>query len=309
VSATPRGAPVEGGPAVVGVGGGHGLAVTLSAARRYAGSVGAVVSVADDGGSSGRLRHALGVPAPGDVRRCLVALASAPEPWPSAFERRFDASAGELAGHPLGNLILAGLTVTTGDFVAAIEEAGRLLGAVGRVLPASSGPVVLRAVVDDGVIEGQAAIAAAGRVIRSVSTTGPQASLAVPDEVVGLLVAADQIVLGPGSLYTSVCAALAVPGLRSALAACRERVVFVANLRPSKEAIGLDLADHVAAVRAHGLDPGVVLSDPAGLERGDQARLAAALGPARLVEADLARPNGWSHDVSKLADALAGLAR
>ncbi|HEY2430548.1 MAG TPA: 2-phospho-L-lactate transferase CofD family protein, partial [Acidimicrobiales bacterium] len=127
-------------PAVVGLGGGHGLAVTLTAARRYASQITAVVSVADDGGSSGRLRHDLGIPAPGDVRRCLVALAAEPSgPWAQAFGSRFDR--GDLAGHALGNLVVAGLAETAGSFIAAIEEAGRLLDAQGRVLPATASSV------------------------------------------------------------------------------------------------------------------------------------------------------------------------
>jgi uncharacterized cofD-like protein len=120
---------------VVALGGGHGTAVTLRAARRYAGQITAVVSVADDGGSSGRLREILNVVALGDLRKCLVALASDDSPLARAFEHRFDE--GELAGHALGNLILAGLIEATGDLVSGVHEAADLLGAQGEVLPAT----------------------------------------------------------------------------------------------------------------------------------------------------------------------------
>src|SRR5213080_1682840 len=133
------------GPAVVALGGGHGLATALRAVRQYAGSITAVVSVADDGGSSGRLRRDLGVSPPGDIRRCLVALAGDDRVWASAFEHRF--RDGELEGHALGS------------FSAALDEAGRLLGTVGRVLPATVEPVVLKAELADCEVEGQVAVA------------------------------------------------------------------------------------------------------------------------------------------------------
>ena len=137
------GGPPPGGPAVVALGGGHGLATALAAVRRYAGSVTAVVSVADDGGSSGRLRKDHDVPAPGDLRKCLVALAASDTVWREAFEHRF--RGGDLDGHALGNLIIVGLTQVFGDFGRALEEAGRLLECAGRVLPATTDPVVLTA--------------------------------------------------------------------------------------------------------------------------------------------------------------------
>src|SRR5207248_2931368 len=128
-------------PRVVALGGGHGLAASLQAARRYARDITAIVSVADDGGSSGRLRRAFGIPAPGDLRRCLVALGDPDGLWARAFEHRFDT--GELEGHSFGNVIIAGLT-NVADFQTALQEAGRLVGAVGRVLPATREAVVLK---------------------------------------------------------------------------------------------------------------------------------------------------------------------
>ena len=288
-----------GGPRVAGLGGGHGLAVTLTAARRYASEITAVVSVADDGGSSGRLRHDLGIPAPGDVRRCLVALAADPlGPWATAFGARFDR--GELSGHALGNLVVAGLADTAGGFMGAIEEAGRLLEAQGRVLPATVDGVVLTATVGDRRLTGQKAIEESGGPVDRVAVE--PAGAPPPPEVLAALAEADQVVLGPGSLFTSVLAVAAVPAIRSALAARDGGVVFVCNLRPSKETVGFDVAAHVEALVRHGVNPDVVLADPATMEVG-------RVPAPRVVTAELAQPNQWSHDPDLLAAALAALAR
>ncbi len=150
------------GPSVVALGGGHGTAVTLRAARRYAGQVTAVVSVADDGGSSGRLRKLLNVVALGDLRMCLVALAAEDSALARAFEHRFEE--GELAGHALGNLILAGLVEATGDLVTGVQEAADLLGAAGDVLPATVERVVLKAESEGGQVAGQVAVSRAGNI-------------------------------------------------------------------------------------------------------------------------------------------------
>jgi uncharacterized cofD-like protein len=287
------------GPAVVGLGGGHGLAATLSAARHYAGDITAVVSVADDGGSSGRLRRDFGMPAPGDIRRCLVALSDDPEgAWAAAFGRRFEH--GDLAGHVLGNLVIAGLAETLGSFEAAIEEAARLLSVRGRVLPATVEPVVLVGEVSGQRLVGQKALEDAGGPITSVGID-PRGAPA-PAGVVAAIAAADQVVIGPGSLFTSVLAVLAVDAIRDAVAARSGGVVFVCNLRPSKETIGFDVAAHVDALARHGVVPDVVLVDFAGLEPGDLR-----IDGPRLATATLARANGWSHDVGRLADALAAL--
>jgi uncharacterized cofD-like protein len=286
------------GPAVVGLGGGHGLAATLAAARRYAGDITAVVSVADDGGSSGRLRKEFGIPAPGDVRRCLVELAASRDgAWARAFGMRFDR--GSLAGHALGNLVLAALSSTTGSFAGAIEEASSLLGTVGRVLPATAAPVVLTGVRDGQLVEGQTALMDGGGITSvAVSPEGAAAG----DGVVEAIEAADQVVLGPGSLFTSVLAVAVVPSIREALAARSGGVVFVCNLRPSKETFGFDVAMHLRALADHGVRPHAALVDPSGIEMGSVG------AGCPVVTAALARPNGWSHDVDRLAAALEGLA-
>jgi uncharacterized cofD-like protein len=284
------------GPAVVGLGGGHGLATTLAAVRRYASDITAVVSVADDGGSSGRLRRDFGIPAPGDVRRCLVALASDPTgPWASAFGMRFDR--GDVSGHVLGNLVLASLASTTGSFAAAVELAASLLGTVGRVLPATAGPVVLTGMRDGRPTEGQTALD--GGAVSAVAVA-PE-SAAAGEGVVEAIAAADQVILGPGSLFTSVLAVAVVPSIRAALAERSDGVVFVCNLKPSKETVGFDVAAHLRALLDHGVRPQVALVDPAGIALGDVPRA------VRVVTAPLARPNGWSHDIASLSRRLEAL--
>ncbi len=285
---------------VVALGGGHGLAASLRAVRRYADDICAIVSVADDGGSSGRLRAAFGIPPPGDLRRCLVALARSESLWTQAFEHRFDA--GELEGHAFGNLVIAGLADATGDFDAALVEAGRLLDTVGQVVPATRGPVVLKAVVQaasgDDSIQGQVAVAAAtGRIVGvSLVPADPDP----PPAALEALARADHVVIGPGSLFTSVLAVVAVPAIREALGATPGKKVYVCNLREQlPETAGYSVADHVDALRAHGLDVDVVLYHPGALPVG---RLAV---PG--IERPLARPDGLAHDPSRLAAALVEL--
>ena len=286
---------------VVALGGGHGLAATLGAARRYADELCAIVSVADDGGSSGRLRAAFGIPPPGDLRKCLVALADPASLWTAAFEHRFDA--GELQGHAFGNLVLAGLAESTGDFEKALAEAGRLLGAVGRVVPATTEPVVLKAVVrgpagdGGGSITGQVAVGSsegiAGVFLVPADARAPAAALRA-------LAEADQVVVGPGSLFTSVLAVVVVPAIREALARTPARKVYVCNLRPQlPETAGYDVAAHVDALRAHGLDIDVVLCQPDSLPVG--------LLDVECVQRPVALPDGTGHDPALLAAALQDL--
>ena len=286
------------GPAVVALGGGHGLATTLRAARHYAGRITAVVSVADDGGSSGRLREALGIPAPGDLRRCFGALADDDSLLAQAFEHRFDA--GELDGHPVGNLLIAGLAAASGDFVAALRETGRLVGAVGDVLPATPGPVVLVADLEDGTeVRGQVAVDNATR-IKTVRLE--PANPATPDAVVDAITTADQIVIGPGSLHTSVLAVLAVPAIKAAIHDASAKVVFVANLRAVRSTEGLDLANHIRALADHGISLDIVLID-------DQPGLSDGTLPAgiEVVRRPIARMDAPAHDPAQLAKALADL--
>ncbi len=293
------------GPSVVALGGGYGLSASLRAARRYAGEVTGVVSVADDGGSSGRLRRAFGIPAPGDLRRCLVAVAAEGNVWAEAFEHRFDGS--DLDGHPVGNIILAGLTDTLGSFGAAIDECLRLLGSVGRVVPATVEPVTLKAVFRDPLspgghnfVEGEVEV---GRTSNLMSIAVVPADPTSPPEALAAIARADQLVLGPGSLFTSVLAVLAVPAINEAVAAARGRKVYVANLgEQHPETTGFDVADHLAALRAHGVEVDVVLTDPDGLAPGDLSVFGATV-----VRRPLAEPSIRLHDPVRLAEALAQL--
>jgi len=288
------------GPSVVAIGGGHGLAASLAAARTYAGRITAVVSVADDGGSTGRLRAAGDRPAPGDLRKCLVALAPESSPLLRAMEHRF--TSGELEGHAFGNLLIAALEDSEGDLVAALDEVGRLLGTVGRVLPAATTPVELRAVVGSGAeVRGQVAVAGRSD-LQLVALDPPEVAACEP--AVEAIVAADQVVLGPGSLYTSVLAATAVPGIGDALRATDAQLVYVCNLRPqSSETQDYTVADHVTALERHGITPDLVLFDPTTIGPADDV-----VGPA-LRPAALCAASGWSHDVDRLGAELAAVLR
>lgn len=243
------------GPSVVAIGGGHGLAVVLEAMVDRSSSLTAVVSVADDGGSSGRLRRDLGIVAPGDMRRCLAALT------PNglirkALEHRFDH--GVLAGHPAGNVLLASLLELEPDPVVVMDTLAAMVEARGRVLPATSEPVDLLASAARGTVKGQVAISESGAIheIR-FSPAEPE----VPSAVVAAIEHADLIVLGPGSLYTSVLAPV-VPGVAAALRRRQGSLVHVANLAAEPgETEGYGLDEHIEAVLRHGVDPDVVIAD------------------------------------------------
>jgi uncharacterized cofD-like protein len=285
-------------PRVVAVGGGHGAAQTLRAARRYAGDITAIISVADDGGSSGRLREELGIPAPGDLRRCIGALLPDGSPLAAALEHRFDS--GEMEGHALGNLLIAALAAALGDFTAGVAETARILGATGRVLPATATPVVLEGSGEDGEVSGQVEIKSRGGVSR-VRLVPPDA--APPQAAVDALRSADQIVIGPGSLFTSLLAATAVPALLSTMRESRAQRVYVANLREQHpETTGFDVASHVEALLDHGVPLDVVLADPEALALGE---LPAGV---QLRLARLAAPGRAAHDPELLACALSSLA-
>ncbi|MGD0393560.1 MAG: uridine diphosphate-N-acetylglucosamine-binding protein YvcK [Acidimicrobiales bacterium] len=282
-------------PNVVAIGGGHGLAATLRAVRRYTGQVTAVVSVADDGGSSGRLRELLQIIPPGDLRKCLVALAEPGSPLASAFEYRF--AEEELAGHSLGNLILVGLIDGAPDPVAALDEACRLLGVRGRVLPATTEPVVLKARSAGGQVDGQVAVMATDH-IRTVSLV--PADPKAPVEAMAALEEADQIILGPGSLFTSVLAAIAVPDIREGIRRSRARKIYVCNLRPQvPETEGFDVGMHIEALAVHGISVDIAVCDTSGLPPGTPL--------VELVDTPLARPSGLAHDPAKLASVLSDL--
>jgi uncharacterized cofD-like protein len=287
---------VSAGPSVVAIGGGHGTAVTLKAARRFAGVLTGVVSVADDGGSSGRLRELLNVVALGDIRKCLVAVAAEDSALAAAFGRRYDE--GELAGHALGNLILAGLIDATGDLLAGVREAGVLLGASGDILPATTEQVVLKAESASGTVAGQVAVKGT-RDIRAVSLV-PEDALP-PALALERIAAADQIVIGPGSLFTSVLAAVAVRGVAEAVGTSEAQVVYVCNLRPEvKETEGYDVSAHIEALARHDVAVDVVLCDTiGGMDIGTT--------DVTVHDVPLTGQNRLVHSPAKLAQALSGL--
>jgi uncharacterized cofD-like protein len=303
--------------AVVALGGGHGLAASLTALRSVTSAVTAVVTVADDGGSSGRLRQELGALPPGDLRMALSALAVSGGPgdvWAALLQHRFGGG-GALAGHPVGNLMITGLTETLGGPVAALDAVAGLLGIrpPSRVLPVSCTPMDLVAEVVglDPVdprrstsVRGQVAIATTpGRVV-TVSSL-PAEPAACP-AAVAAVTDADWVVLGPGSWFTSVLPHLMVPELVKALATTAARRLVVLNLAPqSGETSDFSPADHLDVLSAHApeLPVDVVLAD-SGAAGSDGLRTAAAALAARLVFAPLAvTDDGARHDPVRLAAA------
>jgi uncharacterized cofD-like protein len=321
VSSERRPGTGSGGPRVVAFGGGHGLAAALAAWRQLTTGLTAVVTVADDGGSSGRIRREMPVLPPGDLRMALAALAGEgprTQEVAALLQHRFGGT-GVLAGHPVGNLMLTGLTeMHGGDAVRALGVLGELLGACGRVLPMASVPLDLVATVasvdpDDPArtrrIRGQVAIASTpGRVcdIR-VSPADP----AVPEAVLSAIAEADVVSLGPGSWYTSVLPHLLVPQLREALAATRAKVVVVLNLEPQPgETDGFSPQEHLAVLLAHlgGVSLHTVIADASAVV--DRHGLLSAVQGcgAELVLAPVAAPDGTPrHDPPRLAAALASV--
>jgi uncharacterized cofD-like protein len=257
---------------VVTLGGGTGLPVLLRGlgralfsrssrwiAARDRERLTAVVTAADDGGSSGRLRRAYGVLPPGDIRNCLLALASGDPTLTALFSYRFNGQEGEVGGHNLGNLILTALNHLENDFVGAVERAHRILDVRGRVFPATLADVRLLAEFADGTrIEGESRIAAARRPIRRVRLE-PADAPALP-QVREAIADADLVVLGPGSLYTSLIPVLLVPDVTESIASSRARVVLVMNLMTEPgETDGADAREHLLAIRRHA--PTVAVDD------------------------------------------------
>ncbi|HZJ02878.1 MAG TPA: gluconeogenesis factor YvcK family protein [Thermoleophilia bacterium] len=240
---------------VVAMGGGTGLATLLRGVKPFTDSLTGIVTMADDGGSSGRLRRELGVLPPGDVRNCLVALADDESLMRRLFDYRFEN--GSLAGHSFGNLFLAALSEVTGNFEQAVLESSRVLAIRGSVLPSTTTDVRLGARLRDGShIFGQSVIAKAQSPIQQVwlePTEAPALPLALER-----IRQAELVVLGPGSLYTSVVPNLLVGGMAEALRETRARVVFVNNVMTQPgETQGYDAEDHLRGILSH-LGEGVI---------------------------------------------------
>ncbi|MEP6462381.1 MAG: uridine diphosphate-N-acetylglucosamine-binding protein YvcK [Frankiaceae bacterium] len=305
-----------GAPRVVALGGGHGLATSLAALRTVTTAVTAVVTVADDGGSSGRLRAELGVLPPGDLRMALAALTSdGPdgELCAAVLQHRFGGD-GALAGHPVGNLLLAGLIEVLGNPVAALDALGRLLGVQGRVLPVSCESMDIVADVV-GVhpgnpyrishVHGQVAVATTTGQVVAVRPIPPRPT-ACP-EAVAAIAGADFVVLGPGSWFSSVLPHLLVPDILAALAATKAHRILVLNLAPQVgETSGFTPETHLEVLAAHapGLTIDIVLADPATVTDVPALGTAAADLGARLVLTSVGVPDGSPrHDVHLLAAA------
>jgi uncharacterized cofD-like protein len=294
---------------VVCLGGGTGLSMILRGVKRVA-QVTAVVTTTDDGGSSGRLRRDFGMPAPGDLRSCLAALAEDESLVGQLFQHRF--TTGELAGHSFGNLFLAGLTDLLGSFDRAVLESARVLAVRGRVVPSTTDLVELVARFPDGhEVRGETALAADGAQCERVrlDPTDPGAH----PWALQAIARAQLIVMGPGSLFTSTLPPLLVPGIQEAVRAAEVPRIYVVNLlQQPGETEGYRASDHVARIFEHcgdGLVDGVVVSrnrpehgSPVLVDRGGLRRLGVRVFGARLA-------GEWQHDPDRLARVLVRLSR
>ena len=247
---------LEGGPRIVAIGGGTGLGVLLRGLKNYTRNLTAIVTVADDGGSSGRLRAELGIPPPGDIRNCLVALADTEALMEELFSYRFKKGEG-LAGHSLGNLLLAAMTDIAGDFDRAISELERVLAVGGRVVPSTLTPVVLGAEREDGtIVWGESRIPCPGQRIKRVFLHPPDCR--PHEKALEAIAQAEAIIIGPGSLYTSVLPNLLVPGIAEALRKAKAPVFYISNVMTQPgETEGYTVADHVRAIEEH-CGPGLI---------------------------------------------------
>ena len=240
----------ESGPRIVAIGGGTGLSVLLRGLKSHTDNLTAIITVADDGGSSGRLRTELGVLPPGDFRNCLVAMSESEPLLTELFQYRFDRGNG-LKGHSFGNLFIAAMTGVTDSFQQALAESGRVLAVRGRILPSTLESVHLRAKMRDGrVLRGESRVANYGGAIEAVSVE-PEGPEAYPSAVEAIR-EADLVVLGPGSIYTSIVPNLLVPGIERAVWETTAPTVYVCNVATEVgETDGYSVEDHLRALQSH----------------------------------------------------------
>ena len=302
-------------PAIVVIGGGTGLSVLLKGLKRYTSRLTAMVTVSDDGGSSGRLRSELGVLPPGDIRSCLVALAETETLMDKVFQHRF-LQGGSLQGHNLGNLLLVAMTEITGDFISAIREVSKVLAVRGKVLPATLEPVTLGGMMADGNrVLGETAIRDYPASIKEVFLMPECGPL---PETLQAIHEADAIIIGPGSLYTSIIPNLLVKGVIEAIASSRAPKFYISNIMTEQgETDNFTAADHLKVIQKHS---GKQIIDYAVVNCGqiDEERLkryieekAVPVRPSpdeivnmgiNVIERDLVSDTGvaW-HDTDKLA--------
>ena len=235
------------GTKIVVVGGGTGLSTLLRGLKEFSSNITAIVTVADDGGSSGRLREELGVLPPGDIRNCIAALADEEELLTELFQYRFEAGTG-LVGHSFGNLFLTVMSEITGDLEQAVMASSKVLAISGKVLPATLDDVSLWAEMEDGrLIEGESNIPQAGGKIKNIGCT-PANPIALPAAVKAIQ-EAEYIIIGPGSLYTSIIPNLLVPGIRDAIAKADVPRIYICNIMTQPgETEGYSVADHIREI-------------------------------------------------------------
>ena len=303
------------GPRIVAIGGGTGLSTLLRGLKAYSANITAVVAVADDGGSSGRLRAQLGIAPPGDIRNCIAALADAEPLMTQLMQYRFPAGSG-LDDHAFGNLFIAAMTAVTGDFEEAVRESNRVLAVRGQVLPATSVPLNLSARLESGRhVGGQVAIAQAGEPIDHVFIE--PADVRANPEAIERILEADMIIIGPGSLFSSVLPNLLISDIRDAISAASGLRVYVCNVATQPgETSSFTAAAHLEALFEH---VGDELIDYVLLNHSRAARAPSGWQgqpvevdvrrleelPVITVEENLVDPaNAHRHDPAKLATAL-----
>jgi uncharacterized cofD-like protein len=310
----------ERGPRIVAIGGGHGLATLLRGLKSHSYNITAVVTVADDGGSSGRIRRTKGIPPPGDIRNCLAALSNDEALMTQLFQYRFTDTSAELDGHPFGNLFISALSEITGSFEEAVVESGKVLAVQGRVLPATLHDVRLVADVQlphniaEVRVEGESTIPTFPGDVRRVWLE-PNNPAAYPLAIQAIL-AADLIVVGPGSLFTSILPNLLVPDISAAVRASRALKIYVCNVATQPgETEGFTCEDHVKVISDHvgtTLFDIVVANDnyeaqlPSGtdwVKATSEIEMEVPIYRADLV--DTIQP--WRHDSPKLARSLIDL--
>ena len=301
------------GPKIVAIGGGTGLSTLLRGLKDYTSNLTAIVTVADDGGSTGRLRQEFGVVAPGDIRQCISALAESEPLMSRLFQYRFTEGSG-LEGHSFGNLFIVAMSEVTGNFETAIHEASRVLNVRGTILPSTLEDVSLSArTAENELVHGEHNITERGTAIKELYLNPPDAE-AHPDAVRAIL-DADLVVIGPGSLYTSIMPNLLVPGIKKALCATAAPRIFVCNVATQHgETDGFSVVEHLETLERHGgkgLVQGVVANNNIASSLPEAWRSAAvpvsndgmsAFADVVLVEADVvAEENRYRHDPAKLA--------
>jgi uncharacterized cofD-like protein len=310
------------GPKIVAIGGGHGLATLLRGLKTVSHNIYAVVTVADDGGSSGRLRESLGILPPGDVRNCLAALSDDEDLLAQLFQYRFATDDGSLKGHSFGNLFISSMAEVTGSFEQAIAESGRVLAVSGRVLPATLENVQLIADIREPEskeirrVVGESKVTETKGVIQRVMLE-PNNPAAYP-EVIQSVLSADLIVIGPGSLYTSILPNLLVKDITSAIRASQALKIFVCNVATQVgETEGFSCGDHLRVVEDHvgsnifdiivanETKPNEYHQNVEGVETEDELSMKYNVYKTDLIDID----HPWRHDPDKITQVLMDLLR